>query len=361
MSDNDQETYQPYSEAERNAMRAYLQRSEVRISTMHRIATAFIGGAGLLLLVPIFLRDAIDGILEVVLIYVRGLPVAEYSALGWVLLVLVLAFLLYNFALSLWIPIYALFLLLKDIIQFYFSLYAPGFASSLVHPTFSLGAIALPRDDSARAKRDVIAYQQAGNHVDFALPFSEEKRKLYFDDLLSATQGDILPPTRRWENLVANGWVDEKVDHKQTDRYHVAMGIVRSLDRTLVEEVALTEMLMVRNIMYLRRLVLRYSKAMLMFIWTTIISFIMLPFLKQSTLPILWVLAVGYLVWSMLVMTLMEMPMTWILRHRKEHSDDARIDAQLTVLETDTRRWIRLARGLAMATIVCLALMQGWV
>jgi hypothetical protein len=360
MSDNDQDTYQPYSEAERNAMRAYLQRSEVRMSTMHRIATAFIGGAGLLLLVPIFLRDAIDGILEVVLVYIRSLPTGDLSAVGWTLLVLVLAFLLYNFALSLWIPIYSLFLLLKDIIQFYFSLYAPGFAPSLVHPTFSLGAIALPRDDSARAKRDVIAYQQASNHVDFALPFSEKRRALYFDRLLEATQGDIIPPTRHWENLVVNGWVDENADHKQTDRYHVAMGIARSLDRTLVEEVAVTEMLMVRNVMYLRRLVLRYGKALLMFIWTTIISFIMLPFLKQSALPVLWVLAVGYLVWSMLVMRLMEQPMTWILRHRQERSGDARIDAQLTVLERDTRRWIRLARVLAIATLGCLALMQ-WV
>ena len=29
----------PYTEAERNAMRAFLQRSEVRLSTLHRIAT----------------------------------------------------------------------------------------------------------------------------------------------------------------------------------------------------------------------------------------------------------------------------------------------------------------------------------
>lgn len=38
----------------RNAMRAFLQRSEVRLSTMHRIANAFLSGAGLLVLFPVF-------------------------------------------------------------------------------------------------------------------------------------------------------------------------------------------------------------------------------------------------------------------------------------------------------------------
>ncbi len=52
---------------ERNAMRAYLGRAEVRLSTLHRIATAFIGGAGLLLLIPVFIKDAIDSIMQILL------------------------------------------------------------------------------------------------------------------------------------------------------------------------------------------------------------------------------------------------------------------------------------------------------
>jgi hypothetical protein len=40
-------------------LRTYLQRAEVRLSTMHRIAGAFLGGAGLLLLLPAFLREAL--------------------------------------------------------------------------------------------------------------------------------------------------------------------------------------------------------------------------------------------------------------------------------------------------------------
>lgn len=41
----------------KNALRAYLQRAKAKLSTMHRIAGAFLGGAGLLLLLPTSLRD----------------------------------------------------------------------------------------------------------------------------------------------------------------------------------------------------------------------------------------------------------------------------------------------------------------
>src|SRR5690606_8520058 len=44
---------------ERNAMRAFLQRSEVRISTIHRVAVGFLSGAGLLFLFPVFLKDGV--------------------------------------------------------------------------------------------------------------------------------------------------------------------------------------------------------------------------------------------------------------------------------------------------------------
>ena len=39
-----------YTADERAAMRAFLQRCEVRLSTMHRVATALLSGAGILVL-----------------------------------------------------------------------------------------------------------------------------------------------------------------------------------------------------------------------------------------------------------------------------------------------------------------------
>jgi hypothetical protein len=48
----------------RNAQRAYVQRCEVRLSTMHRIAGAFVSGAALLILLPLFLKDVMSPIVR---------------------------------------------------------------------------------------------------------------------------------------------------------------------------------------------------------------------------------------------------------------------------------------------------------
>ena len=44
-------------EESRAAMRAFLQRSEVRLSTVHRVGQALLGGSALVLLLPLFIRD----------------------------------------------------------------------------------------------------------------------------------------------------------------------------------------------------------------------------------------------------------------------------------------------------------------
>ena len=49
---------------EKAAMRAFLQRSEVRLSTMHRVATALLSGAGILVLLPAVERDAVMNVLR---------------------------------------------------------------------------------------------------------------------------------------------------------------------------------------------------------------------------------------------------------------------------------------------------------
>lgn len=337
------ETTPPLTEPERNAIRAYLQRSEVRMSTLHRIATAFIGGAGLLILIPIFFKDAIDGIIEQVL---------RNTTAPTPLTITLMALLGFNLIVSLWIPIYSLYLLLKDIIKFYFSLYAPNFDEGLAHPTFSMNAIAFPIDESPNVKREVMRFQYNDHHINYMIPFSESMQKAYFDDFDKQTEGLILPHTRSWETLQAQGILDPSTPKETVTRFNVAFGITRSTDRTLIEEVAMTEMLMVRNVMYLRRLVLRYAKALLMFIWTTLISFIMLPFLKDSRLPLFGVLAIGYLVWSLAVMPLMRTPMSWLTSHRSPDAPPIQIDAQMTVLEDSTIWWVRLSRITALIALL---------
>ena len=48
-------------------MRGFLQRCEVRLSTMHRVATALLSGAGILVLLPALERDAVLQVLRALL------------------------------------------------------------------------------------------------------------------------------------------------------------------------------------------------------------------------------------------------------------------------------------------------------
>ncbi len=337
---------------ERNAMRAFLQRSEVRLSTMHRIALAFIGGAGLLLLIPVFFKDVVDNIIAVLLQQLSN----QYPALGvgggWALTLVLFAALAYPLLLSLSIPLYGVYLLLKDVVHFYFTIYMPGSAPEVLNPTLSLSGLTFWADEAPQIKRAVMRYQYMPHQMDYMIPFSEGRREVYFDTLIHNTEGAIIPPSRRPEALDTLGCVPEEADEKAVRHFNAAFGIARSLDRTLIEDVATTEMTLVRNILYLRRLLLRYIKVLLMFIWTTLISFMILPVLQDTRFPALLVLSVGYLIWSALVMWLVRQPLRWIYRHRYGDLNTAHIDPQLTLLESRIARFCQAAVGVSLLAVL---------
>ncbi|MCB9438458.1 MAG: hypothetical protein H6673_15915 [Anaerolineales bacterium] len=338
---------QTYSDQERNAMRAYLQRCEVRLSTLHRIGIAFISGAGLLLLIPVFFKDAIDSIISLLLAQdTNQFPALDGSLGGTLLTILLYVTVLYPLALSLIIPLYGLYLLLKDLVHFYYTIYAPDFPNTLVNPTFALTGVAFSMDESEHVKREVMRYQYMPNHMDFMLPFSEERRHEYFDTLIENTQGDIIPASRHLDYLDAIGVMPEvatEADKHKVAHFNAALGIARSIDRSLVQEVAITEMAITRSILYLRRLMLRYVKTLLMFIWTILIAFTLLPLLKDPDFPLFVVLGVGYGIWAVGVMPIMKLPIGWIYRHRYGKIDPKQIDSQLTLMETDIQPFSNLA------------------
>lgn len=345
----------PYTPDERNAMRAYLQRTEVRNSTLHRIAIGFVSGAGLMILIPPFFKEIIDGILLVLLrnidrVFVPGMTVPDV-ALGLAMYAMVI----YPLIVSLAIPIYALYSLLQDIVHFYFSVYAPGFSHGLVHPTFSLGGVAFSPDESPRAKREIMEYQYSHpNHMMYLMPFSSRRRELYFDHLMKETEGEIIPESRRLERLKREGLLPPDADEHLVNQFNTALGIGRVFDRALVEEVAYQEMAIVRNVMYLRRLVLRYVKALLLFVWTMIVSFVMLPFFQEPRLPAFVVLSGGYLVWALVAPTLMRLPIRWMYRHRTRDSIETQnqIDLQLQYLEYRVWPYINATRVVAFIGFV---------
>jgi hypothetical protein len=337
------------TEPERAAIRAFLQRAEVRISTMHRIATAFISGAGLLILVPIFFKDVIDNIIRVLIDYVE--TQSDYGDLdGWLILVLIC--ISYGLILSLCVPLYALLVLFKDMVQFYFTVYTPGYPADLLHPTFSLNALAFSPDEGPGAKTEIMRAQYHNPaSIPFIMPFSSKRRALYFDDLLTRTNDKILPPSRSVTELASQGILPPQHDPDLIRHLNTAFGIARLNDRNLLDEVAQTEMLMARNIIYLRRLVLRYVKALLMFVWTALVSFMVLPLAQEENWPLLELLSVGYLFWSIGVLPIMSLPVHWIYRHRQEIEPHP-VDHQLVHLERRVRPFVWIGVGLSILGVV---------
>lgn len=346
----------PLTEAERNALRSYIQRAEVRISTQHRIATAFISGAGLLLLIPIFLRDIIDGELTVFLQIKANLFPAWDQTTGLIATIVTLLTLGVPLILSLLIPMYGVYLLLKDLVHFYYTLYMPGFDHDLLNPTFALGGISFSPDESPRAKQQIMKFQYIPEHMDFMLPFSKGKRELYFDKMIEETGGALMPPSRSLEMLQREGILNGQKDHQTALHFNAAFGLSRSFDRDLIQEAAISEMHLTRNVLYLRRLMLRYVKTLLLFIWTAVTSFIMLPMLRDDRFPHLLILALGYVAWSVAVLPILKVPAGWLYRHRREDPEPQQMDAQLTQFETFVRGWMRMAVLMASIALVLAAI-----
>lgn len=90
---------------ERGAIRAFLQRCEVRLPTIHRVATALLTGAGILVLLPALQRDAIQSVL-------RSLLSARTTAQTVLLTATVV--------LSIGLALALLWLVVKQLTQFYF-------------------------------------------------------------------------------------------------------------------------------------------------------------------------------------------------------------------------------------------------
>ena len=219
-----------------------------------------------------------------------------------------------------------------------------------MNPTFSLGGLAFSPDESPEAKRAVMRFQYSRReHMKYLMPFSTKRRELYFDHLLEETDGKIIPESRRLDRLKAEGLIPADADEHLINQFNTALGITRVFDRPLIEEVAYQEMAIVRNVMYLRRLVLRYIKALLLFVWTMLISFVMMPFLQEPRLPSFVILSAGYLVWSLLAPAVMGLPIRWMYRHRTRDRIDTekQVDLQLRYLEYRVWPYINAARIVA--------------
>jgi hypothetical protein len=276
------------SDDSRNAMRSFLQRAEVRLSTMHRVAGVFLNGAGLLILLPIFLKDTFLEMNKKLLVF-NNHPILELISSLLVSISVIL---------SLLVLILALYYLIKDLVLFYFVGHTIGY-KKLFNPRFGLSPISFSHDESEEAKQKIKETEYNKDFRAFVIP-PYEKESEYFDSLYEAHHDKIIPGTRLSDL------------NSENQQFLVALGLAGFYDRTLVEEVAKMEISLVRHNIGLRRLVLRYIKALLLFIWSAIITFLAVSFLNVSVVNSIAVVSISYLLWGLLAQVIVKLPVKWI-------------------------------------------------
>jgi hypothetical protein len=387
-----------FSAEDRNAMRAFLARCEVRISTLHRVAVGFISGAGLLLLLPIFLKDGVLALIDSLLSYAPRLPATQGIA-DIIGLIVIYAGLLYPFALSLSLPGVALLLLLEDIVHFYFVGHMPGFSDELFSPRLILTGIAFSPDESEKVKSRVLRYQYGSDLISFVMSRADANSR-YYSNIIDKPGRFIVPSTRKLPRLLKKGVIklakdrpleqvagDDKV-YVQTDyspengggngqepplvrpqvertvddidRFNAALGLTGFIERPLYQEVAKTEVSLTRHILKLRRMVLRYFQALLIFLWTSLVTFLMIPFLRDSAerFPLPLVFGVAYLIWAILAPVIVQLPINWLVSNPNNELRRAAVERfqQLDTLHTFGRRTQRFCYGAIVASLVVLIL-----
>ena len=242
-------------EESRAAMRSFLQRSEVRLSTVHRVAQALLGGSALILLLPLFIRDGFPRM--------TTLLISSYDAhQRWVVIVgiAVAAFL------SVALPVAAIFLLVGDLLGFYFTsntFGAPGAGHdrsvrTVFNPRFIIPGLGFNNDELNATTRPLVAEGRDDEWTKALLVprnLDDGGWRDRFDTRVFEIWGTVIP-----EGL-------EGDDERLRQSFRLA-GL--NHDRTLAHDVARTEALLAKHVLTIRVAVLRYTKALLLLIATTV-------------------------------------------------------------------------------------------
>lgn len=320
-----------YTADERAAMRAFLQRSEVRLSTMHRVATALLSGAGILVLLPALERDSVVQVLRTLLVgpisWSRGLLAVGVTSA--VLLALV-----------------AFWLLVLELTRFYFhSNHIRNDDGEFFTPRFTLTGIRLPNDElSPRTDQTFESMHGSPENVELLVAKNAVARAR-IDRQLDAYPGLVQPDAADPDRARADALFE----------------LAASRRRTLAEEVAKVEYGIVRHAIRLQVIVLRYVKALLVIVATALASFACAAAVSDhariGAADERWLAGV-LLVWAPVVVLVVGAPVRWLERLLKaEGAQHAALgaDRELTQVEDVTAQ---IAAGTwLLATIAAITLL----
>ncbi|HQV59056.1 MAG TPA: DUF1775 domain-containing protein, partial [Ilumatobacteraceae bacterium] len=256
------------------------------MSTLHRVATALLSGAGLTVVLPVVARDSVTGVLRSI---VEGQITAVDVFLGVAVTVMLL------------LPCVALWLLIRDLTRFYFHANHFGPAGRQTFTTrFTLTALRLPVDElGAEAKAALDQARDQPSIVRLLVPANEDARRAI--DRQLAVYGHPHGP-----------------DETDVDRAHHLFEFADSSSRPLLEEVAKLEHGMVRHTLRLQIVVLRYVKALLTLLITAVAIY-SADAVVANVAPGRGIgihdsttLAAIVLIWAPIVMLAVTAPIRWI-------------------------------------------------
>jgi hypothetical protein len=296
---------------ERAAIRAYLQRSEVRLSTFHRTALAMLSGAGLLVVLPVIARDSISGVL-------RSLFVGEFGWIDGLLVVAVGAVLL--------APAVAMWLLFRDLTRFYFHAnHLETTGAAAFTPRFTLTALRLPSDELGPVSAAALdRARHDPRMVELLVPTNDASR------------------ARIDRQIQVYGGLGVEQGAGDQGRAKALSTLAASVSRPLVEEVAKVEYGMARHLLRLQGIVLRYVKVLLTVLTSALAIYAadaVVAGLDPSTgigpSEALWLAAV-VLMWAPAVVIAASSPVRWIeqlMRADGATSTAVADDPELTFIE----------------------------
>jgi hypothetical protein len=217
---------------------------------------------------------------------------------------------------SLILPLWALYLLISDLIKFYFTGHHFGHEGGVTYPRFILSGI-LVDDKSLLEPGDMISARLQSSVTELLIPRSERARNR------------LLQEAHAIGECRGVGFYHKGPRKEQALRKFI-LTYTASLPRTLAQESAKMEASMARHVLRLRVLVMRYAKAFLLTILTTgttITALVIMDFARPSVHDNLgygkneqlisgaltWVgfLAV-YAAWGFLAAWLVRRPVAWI-------------------------------------------------
>jgi hypothetical protein len=313
---------------ERAAIRAFLQRSEVRLSTVHRVATALLSGAGLMVLLPAIARDSIVSVVRSLL--GDDLDIVHLSLTGALIALLVL-------------PCAALWLVLRDLTLFYFhAQHVQHDGNEAFTPRFTLTAIRLPADEiDAETRQSLQEVRELPSTVELLVPSNDVAR------------------ARIDRQLDAYGGLGRHDLEGDLGRAQGLFELAASRDRALLEEVAKIEHGMARHILRLQVIVLRYVKALLAFLTTALAVFTSAAVLSETSsvgpTQELWLVSITAL-WSPSIVAVSTAPVRWLdqlLAAEGARRAAAANDPELTKVEriavwSAGSAWVLVALALAV-------------